>query len=130
MPSPAPRLILLAHGSRHAEWAAPFHAVLARLRAQRPDVQAQLAFLERMAPSLDEAIDAAAAAGCSAVRIVPLLLGSGAHVREDVAAAAQRAAARHPALQVSVAPAAGDDAAVIAVLADYCARCVETGATG
>ncbi|WP_298293033.1 CbiX/SirB N-terminal domain-containing protein [Thiomonas sp.] len=123
----APRLILLAHGSRHAEWAEPFRAVLARLREKQPSLDAHLAFLERMAPSLDEAIDAAAAAGCSAVRIVPLLLGSGAHVREDVAQTAQRAAARHPTLQVDIAPAAGDDAAVIAALADYCARCAEFG---
>lgn len=50
--------------------------------------------------------------------------GKGAH---RAAAAGQ---GRAPALHVYIAPAAGDDTAVIAALADYCARCVETGATG
>ena len=54
--SPArPGLMLFAHGSRDARWAAPFEAVAARIRALRPGVPLQLAFLEQMRPTLSEA---------------------------------------------------------------------------
>ena len=48
-------LILFAHGARDPRWAAPFEAVAAQVRAQRPDVQVRLAFLEFMTPSLPDA---------------------------------------------------------------------------
>ena len=43
-------LILFAHGSRDAAWAAPFEAVAARLRHQRPQWRVLLAYLELMQP--------------------------------------------------------------------------------
>ena len=44
-------LILFAHGARDAAWAAPFEAVAARARAQRPAWLVALAYLELMAPN-------------------------------------------------------------------------------
>ena len=41
-------LILFAHGSRDARWAAPFEAVAQRIRQARPQLQLQLAYLELM----------------------------------------------------------------------------------
>ena len=45
-------LILFAHGARDAAWAAPFEAVAARIRTQRPQWRVVLAYLELMPPDL------------------------------------------------------------------------------
>jgi sirohydrochlorin cobaltochelatase len=77
-------LILFAHGARDPRWAEPFEAVAARARAADPALVVTLAYLELMAPSLLEAARSLAARGCSDVDIVPLFLGAGGHVRNDL----------------------------------------------
>lgn len=52
----APRgLLLFAHGARDAAWAAPFQAVVQRVRTEQPALQVALAFLELMLPDLPTA---------------------------------------------------------------------------
>jgi sirohydrochlorin cobaltochelatase len=51
--------------------------------------------------------------------VVPLFLGTGGHVRNDVPALLAHAE-RQAAVPVSVAVAAGEDAAVLHALAEYC----------
>ena len=75
-------LILFAHGARDPRWAAPFEAVAARVRAQRPEVAVRLAFLEIMSPSLPDAGAELAAQGCQNLQVLPLFLGAGGHVEE------------------------------------------------
>jgi sirohydrochlorin cobaltochelatase len=77
-------LILFAHGARDPRWAEPFEAVAVRLRQLRPQAEVRLAFLEFMRPSLSDAGDALAAAGCDSVEVVPMFLGAGGHVRRDL----------------------------------------------
>ena len=85
MSTPAPRgLLLFAHGARDASWAAPFEAVLGRVRELRPDAQVALAFLELMQPDIDEAAARLVQHGCAAIDVVPLFLGTGGHVRRDL----------------------------------------------
>ena len=79
-----PGLILFAHGARDPRWAAPFDAVAAQVRVQRPDAAVRLAFLEFMTPSLPEAGAELVAAGCTQVTVLPLFLGAGGHVRKDL----------------------------------------------
>ncbi len=122
-----PRLLLLAHGSRQPQWAHPFERVLERLRAGRPGVDAELCFLESMSPRLSQALEACAAAGQLDLLVVPLFLGSGAHLVEDVARQVEAACDRHPGLRVRVMPAAGDSPLLWQALADYALGCL--GAT-
>ena len=117
------RLLLLAHGSRQPAWAQPFEAVLATLRANRPELDVALAYLESMQPSLPQALDAAGASGCTQVNLVPLFLGAGGHLQRDIPLAVREAQTRHPGLEVRVAPAAGDDPDIVAALAAYALRC-------
>jgi sirohydrochlorin cobaltochelatase len=88
-------LILFAHGSRDAAWAAPFEAVAARLRRQRPQWCVSLAYLELMQPDLAAAAASLVQAGCTRVDIVPMFLGTGGHVRRDLPALAQQLRDRH-----------------------------------
>jgi sirohydrochlorin cobaltochelatase len=113
------RLLLLAHGSRQPDWAQPFEAVLEALRRARPGVDAVLVYLEFMQPGLEQALQQAARDGVAAVRIVPLFLGHGTHLRRDLQAAIDASRAAAPQLRVSCATAAGDDAGVVGALAAF-----------
>ena len=57
-------VLLFAHGARDAAWAAPFEAVLARVRELRPEAQVALAFLELMQPDLAAAASRLVQHGC------------------------------------------------------------------
>ncbi|HEX4884780.1 MAG TPA: CbiX/SirB N-terminal domain-containing protein [Casimicrobiaceae bacterium] len=114
-----PALVLFAHGARDARWAEPFARVLARVAAAAPQRDPMLAYLEFMAPGLREAVDRQVARGHRAIRIVPLFLGPGGHLRSDVPALVAEAARAHPGVDIRLAPAAGEDEGVIAALAAY-----------
>ena len=89
-------LLLFAHGARDAAWATPFEAVLARVRASRPELQVTLAFLELMQPDLASAAAQLVQRGCTRIDVVPLFLGTGGHVRRDVPLLLQRLQSEHP----------------------------------
>jgi sirohydrochlorin cobaltochelatase len=101
-------LILFAHGARDPRWAAPFEAVAAQLRHQRPGLAVRLAFLEFMTPTLPEAGAELAAAGCTQVQVLPMFLGAGGHVRKDLPLLIEALRAANPGLQVSLHPAVGE----------------------
>src|SRR5574344_420644 len=70
-------LILFAHGARDPEWAQPLRQVEARVRSMASDVHVDLAFLEFLAPSLVDSLNAAIAQGAGRIRIVPLFIAQG-----------------------------------------------------
>ena len=112
-------LILFAHGARDPRWAEPFEQLLTRVRQREPAVPATLAFLEHMDPDLAAASRLLAGQGVARIRVVPLFFGRGGHLREDfprILGEAQRAI---PGVVFQIAPAAGEDAAVIEALADF-----------
>jgi sirohydrochlorin cobaltochelatase len=83
-------IVLFAHGSREPGWAEPFERIAAQLSGR---FLVEVAYLERMAPALDEAVTGLVAKGVKRVRIVPVFLGVGGHIKEDLPklAAAARA---------------------------------------
>jgi len=81
-------IVLFAHGSREPEWARPFERIAARLRTE---FLVELAYLER---------GLHASKGARRVRIVPVFLGEGGHVREDLPKLAAAARARHPGVEI------------------------------
>jgi sirohydrochlorin cobaltochelatase len=111
-------LILFAHGARDPRWVTPFEAVAARVRAARPGLPVRLAFLELMQPSLADAGAALVAEGCTRIDVLPLFLGAGGHVRQDLPRLADALRAAHPGLEVALHPAAGELPAVHAALAE------------
>jgi len=110
---PATGLILFAHGARDARWREPFERLRSKVATARPDLGVALAFLEIMQPDLASAADALVAAGCTTLRIVPVFLGQGGHVREDLPAAVEEVRARHPGLAVELRLAVGEDEGVL-----------------
>jgi sirohydrochlorin cobaltochelatase len=76
-------IVLIAHGSRDPEWSRPFERIAASLGQKLPAVSIGLAYLEH-GPSLDEAVTALFAKGVASIRVVPVFLGQGGHVKEDL----------------------------------------------
>ena len=106
-------LILFAHGSRDAQWAAPFRAVQKKIALARPGLRIELAFLEIMQPSLPDAIDRLVAAGHVRLVIAPLFMAQGAHLKRDLAELLTSARARHAHIEIVPLPAAGEAEAVL-----------------
>jgi sirohydrochlorin cobaltochelatase len=76
-------IVLIAHGSRDPEWSRPFERIAASLAQKLPAVSIGLAYLEH-GPSLDETVAALVAKGVASIRVVPVFLGQGGHVKDDL----------------------------------------------
>lgn len=111
-------LILLAHGSRDAQWRQPIEAVLAAVRQSSPRLPSCCAYLEACAPDLLEAAQRLIAQGVSRITVLPLFLGTGKHAREDIPKLVQEVRDRYPAVQITLQTAAGEDPRVTALLAE------------
>ena len=124
-------IILFAHGARDARWAQPFERLRGRVQArvaeQMRNARVSLAFLEMMEPDLDRAADTLIADGCTALAIIPIFFGQGAHLRHDLPLLTQRLRERLPAIAITVAMAAGEDEIVLDAIADYCVRSSSDG---
>lgn len=121
-------LLLFAHGARDPNWALPFEAVAGIVRAQRPAMPVALAFLEFMQPTLAEAGARLAAAGCTAVSVVPLFLGAGGHVRKDLPALLDALAREHPGVNWTLQPAIGEVDSVVRAMAHAAISLSDDGA--
>ena len=121
-------LILFAHGARDARWALPFEAVAARVRARRPGTPLRLAYLEFMRPTLPEAGAELAAEGCSRIQVLPMFLGAGGHVRQDLPLLIQQLISAHPGLTASLLPAVGEIDSVSAAMAEAALHCLDEAA--
>jgi sirohydrochlorin cobaltochelatase len=110
-------VVLFAHGARDARWAEPFEAVARRVRERGPALDVRLAFLELMTPTLREAGDALAQAGCERVDVVPLFLGAGGHVRNDLPVLVDELRTAHPRVQWHLQRPIGEIDSVIEAMA-------------
>ena len=113
--------MLFAHGSRDPQWSRPFEQIALSLKKQLPAVAVVLAFLEH-GTSLDEAVAALAAKGAVSIRVVPVFLGQGGHVKEDLPrliAGAQRSFAG---VSLALDKVVGEDPKIIEAIAGVIAR--------
>ena len=110
-------IVLFAHGSRDPRWREPVEAVARRVTALSPGAPVVCAYLEPTAPDLPTATAGLVAQGARAVRIVPLFLGIGKHVREDLPGLIDGLRAAHPGVTFSLQTAVGEDTRVIELLA-------------
>lgn len=120
-----PAMILFAHGARSAGWAAPFERLRDITRARLPGVAVELAFLELMEPRLPALAAQLAGQGARRITIVPVFLGQGGHVLRDLPLLVDALRQEHPGVDIDVVEAAGENAAVLHALADYCVASVK-----
>ena len=78
----------------------------------------RLAYLELMRPALPQALDELAREGLTAIRVVPVFLAAGSHVKEDLPRLVQEARERHPQLRVAIDPPIGEQPRIVEALAE------------
>jgi sirohydrochlorin cobaltochelatase len=113
-------IVLLAHGSRDPQWSLPFERLAGDLGRRLPAVAIALAYLEH-GTQLHEAISQLTRQSAVSIRVVPVFLGQGGHVKEDLprlVAAAQREFAG---AEIRLEPPVGEQPPVIAALAAFIA---------
>ena len=115
-------VVLFAHGSRDARWREPVEAVARQVAALDPSARVACAYLEMVEPDLPAAVRALIAGGAASVRVVPLFLGMGKHVREDLPRLLDALRAEFPRVEFTLQPAVGEQADVIDLLARIALR--------
>jgi sirohydrochlorin ferrochelatase len=96
----APALVALAHGSRDPRSAETIRALVDEVRAMRPDLRIEPAFLELSKPGFQQVVDKLVRAGYDEIVVVPLLLTEAHHAKVDVPTAVAQATTRHEGLRI------------------------------
>ena len=109
MTTPSQGIILFAHGSRDALWRLPIEAVAQRIQAMSPQTDVACAYLELTAPDLPTTAAMMIARGIQHIVIVPMFLGVGSHVREDLPVLVQQLQKDHPDVQFELRRAIGEE---------------------
>lgn len=112
----APALVALAHGSRDPRSAATIKALVDEVRALRPDLRIEPAFLELSKPSLETTVAKLVRAGYDEIVVVPLLLTEAYHAKVDVPEAIAAATARHEGLRIRATKVLGLESVFLEVL--------------
>ena len=112
----APALVALAHGSRDPRSAETITALVDEVRALRPDLRIEPAFLELSKPSFTTVVNKLVRAGHDEIVVVPLLLTEAYHAKVDVPGAVAEAMARHEGLQIRTTAILGLEAQFLEVL--------------
>ena len=111
-------IVLFAHGSRDAQWRLPIEAVAEQIRQSKSAAPVRCAYLELCTPNLADAAIDLIATGARKIRIFPLFLGVGKHAREDLPLLMVQLKADHPDIDFELLPTAGENAGLIALLAE------------
>ena len=77
----------------------------------------RLAFLEAMDPSLEKAVSALVKDGARSIRVVPVFLGYGGHLREDLPKLINAVGEQHAGLRLTLDRPVGEQAAVVEAIA-------------
>ncbi len=110
-------VILFAHGSRDPLWRRPMEAVAERARAADPATPVRCAYLELTEPDLPSVATELAGLALAEVTIVPMFLGAGRHVREDLPALVEALRREHPGTRWTLQPPVGEDPRLLDLLA-------------
>ena len=118
-------IVLFAHGAKDPDWARPFQEICSRVRTSRPEYPIEVAFLETMSPTLEEAIDALAAEGATAITVFPLFMAQGGHLKQDLPRILEGIRASHAHVPIALAPPVGEVPELLDAIAGWILGAVE-----
>jgi len=110
-------ILLFAHGSRDVRWREPVEAVARGVWEREPAARVACACVGAVEPDLPTAAAQMVAGGARSVRVVPLFLGMGKHLREDLPLLLEQLRAAHPAVDFSLHKAVGEEPELIDLMA-------------
>ena len=111
-------LLLIAHGSPHAEANAPIYRVAEAIRERSNYAAVQVSFMELNEPSISEGIQMLMGQEVAQVVAAPYFLQLGGHVASDLPEAVQRAQASHRHIALNLADYLSYDPLLIEVIAE------------
>lgn len=117
-------LVLFGHGARDPLWAQPLERIRAAVLRRDPGCRVELAFLEYLAPSLEDCVAALAAAGYRELRILPVFIAQGGHLKSEVPLMIASLQERFPAVKIVLLPVMGEAESVIAAMAEFAGACL------
>ena len=94
--------ILIAHGSKKPEWAAPFRKLTEDLRQELGEDAVYLCFMENTSPTLLEIAPEIMKTSVRKCRLVPLFMAKGNHFKQDIPASIEEMKAAYPELQTEL----------------------------
>jgi sirohydrochlorin cobaltochelatase len=112
-------IILFGHGARDDRWREPFDRLAVLWQEQHSDTPIELAFLEMMQPSLDEAVTSLITRGASQIIVVPVFFGQGGHLRNDFPELLRSSQKKFPSVQLSATLAVGENDAVLQAIINF-----------
>lgn len=115
-------IVLFAHGSKDPLWHLPMQAVAQRVAQHLPSARVTCAYLELCSPSLDVAVRQLVDNGCTEVRVVPMFLGVGKHVREDLPSMLRSLIDQHPQITFEPLPAIGEHSDLLDLMAQIAVK--------
>jgi sirohydrochlorin cobaltochelatase len=110
-------IVLFAHGSSDPAWATPFEKIRTQVALQTTQI-VELAYLERMSPSLDALALKLTQLGIDNIIVIPLFLAVGGHMRNDLPMIVSEIEQKY-AVNITVKPTIGESAEMINVLANW-----------
>ena len=110
-------VILFAHGSRDPQWHLPMQAVQARVAQMHPQTPVACAYLEMSQPDLPKAVADLLTKGVTQIRVVPMFLGVGKHVRHDLPQMMADLEQQYPKVSFVCQPAVGEHPDLLDLLA-------------
>lgn len=84
-------MLAVAHGSRDPRHREAVEALVAAVRGQRPGLRVEAAYLDHCGPTTARALHGLVREGYQHVKVVPLLLNTAYHVRQDIPEAVRAA---------------------------------------
>lgn len=112
-------IVLFAHGARDPEWAHPFERIRDRIRASRPECPIELAYLDFMRPTLEEAAAALVEEGASSITVFPLFMAQGGHLKDDLPRMVERLRQSRPHIPIGMETAIGEVPEVLAAISAW-----------
>jgi sirohydrochlorin cobaltochelatase len=100
--------ILFAHGSKDPNWSRPLNEIMREMRTLEPDRRVAIAYLELGTPNLQDAAAQMIVQGAQDIVILPVFLGVGKHLREDLPLLITAVREAHPNITIRTLPAIGE----------------------
>jgi sirohydrochlorin ferrochelatase len=119
-------LVAASHGTDNLGGAKAISDLVKKVGKALPEVKVLEAFVDVQEPDVASVFSEAASFGVTDITIVPLLLATGYHVRQDIADAAFEFNSASTSSEVAISPALGPDQRMVEVLIQ---RLDEVGAT-
>lgn len=119
VPAQQRAIILFGHGARDPQWAGPMQRMRAHILTQPSAPRVELAFLELMAPTLDDCVATLVADGIRELTVVPIFLAQGGHLKRDLPVLLARLREAYPQCSIDLVAAAGEAEAVVLAMAEY-----------